>query len=549
MASTAASTRSVSSERRPRRATTSSPSPATAKRTPAPSSGGVSSRPILIATHVLDQMSTSSAYSDQTTPRPMAPHPTGRAHAQDGSHALAGGTRPASDYSSNSCSCPWPVLGFEPKPRWRPPVRTPGGGPPGWGSPARPRCVGRSRSRLGWTRLGSPFCLGKCGGQGASPRPPSSSRRASSSNWSSEPGAHVDVRSGIAQLAQAAGHGVEAQVARLDVGDLVPAQGARHAGVRRRAHGVARGDRAVAGVLVVVDEHSLALLLPPLAGREVGRTALHLAGQRERGATHLEEVPARLHTDVDVDALGAGRLGIAAQPVLAEHVVHHHRRTAHRVPRDARRGIEIDPQLVGMVEVAASRGPRVEVDDAEVDRPGQMGGVVGHELLRGAAGREVDGRRLQPVRHAPGHPLLPDRLLEDPVDEALHHRRALADVHQRRIGDVDVVPGDVELRPARPGEVDLRRVRQPNLATRHLERRVRALGHRSGAYSRPTRRIRRSLSAPRPAPRPSRRARGPRRAGWAGSRRCPPACCAPARPPPPRPSDGFSSRCGTYGGT
>ena len=39
------------------RANTSRPTPASAKRMPAPSSGGVSSRPILIATHVLDQMS------------------------------------------------------------------------------------------------------------------------------------------------------------------------------------------------------------------------------------------------------------------------------------------------------------------------------------------------------------------------------------------------------------------------------------------------------------------------------------------------------------
>src|SRR4051812_43485701 len=68
-ARTAASTRSVDSRRPCMAAMTSRPMPAAAKRTPAPSSGGVSSSPILIATHVLDQMATRRAYSDQTTGR------------------------------------------------------------------------------------------------------------------------------------------------------------------------------------------------------------------------------------------------------------------------------------------------------------------------------------------------------------------------------------------------------------------------------------------------------------------------------------------------
>src|SRR5919108_276702 len=97
----------------------------------------------------------------------------------------------------------------------------------------------------------------------------------------------VDVGRGIADCAQAVGHGVEPQVARLHVGHLVPAHGARHARVRRGAHGVAGGDRAVAGVLVVVDEHAVALLLPPLARGEGGRPALDLPRERQRGEPDL----------------------------------------------------------------------------------------------------------------------------------------------------------------------------------------------------------------------------------------------------------------------
>src|SRR3954453_7148965 len=68
-ARTAARTRSVDRDRPRTRASTSSPIPASANRTPAPSSGGVSSSPSLIATQVLDQMATRSAYRDQTTGR------------------------------------------------------------------------------------------------------------------------------------------------------------------------------------------------------------------------------------------------------------------------------------------------------------------------------------------------------------------------------------------------------------------------------------------------------------------------------------------------
>src|SRR3954466_6105200 len=66
-----ARTRSVESERPRTAARTSRPMPAAANRMPAPSIGGVSSSPILIATHVLDQMTTSRAYSDQATGRLM----------------------------------------------------------------------------------------------------------------------------------------------------------------------------------------------------------------------------------------------------------------------------------------------------------------------------------------------------------------------------------------------------------------------------------------------------------------------------------------------
>src|SRR3712207_6369944 len=83
-ASTAASSASVRSGRPSTRASTSSPAPATANRTPAPSSGGMSSSPILIATQVLDQTTTSAEYRVQTS---------GRGTAREAIHCLFGAVR------------------------------------------------------------------------------------------------------------------------------------------------------------------------------------------------------------------------------------------------------------------------------------------------------------------------------------------------------------------------------------------------------------------------------------------------------------------------
>ena len=122
---------------------------------------------------------------------------------------------------------------------------------------------------LGCTRFGSPFCLRKCGGQGASPRPSASSRAASSCSESSEWRDVVDRRRRVAALGEPRGHGVEAQLGGVDVGDLVPLERRRDARVGDRADRPGGGDGAVAGVLVVVDEDAVALLLPPLRGRQL----------------------------------------------------------------------------------------------------------------------------------------------------------------------------------------------------------------------------------------------------------------------------------------
>jgi hypothetical protein len=91
----------------------------------------------------------------------------------------------------------------------------------------------------------------------------------------------------------------------------------------------------------------------------------------------------------------------------------------HLVERDAGLRVEVDTQLIGAVEIAAPHRPGIPVDDAQVDTPYEVSGVVGDELARGASARKVDGRRLEPWRRGLGHAFLEEELAADTVDPAL----------------------------------------------------------------------------------------------------------------------------------
>ena len=75
-------------------------------------------------------------------------------------------------------------------------------------------------------------------------------------------GVHACVR--IAELREALGNREHGEIGRVAVGDLMPVKRRGHAGVGNRAHGIGGAGRAVLGVLVVVEEHAVTLLLPPL---------------------------------------------------------------------------------------------------------------------------------------------------------------------------------------------------------------------------------------------------------------------------------------------
>ena len=88
---------------------------------------------------------------------------------------------------------------------------------------------------------------------------------------------------------------------------------------------------------------------------------------------------------VDVHAARAAGLRPAAKPSFLQQRFHLHRDTAHVGPLDAGPRIEVDPQLVGMLEIAGAHRMRMQLDAAEVHDPGQAGRVVDDDFFRGAA--------------------------------------------------------------------------------------------------------------------------------------------------------------------
>ena len=162
--------------------------------------------------------------------------------------------------------------------------------------------------------------------------------------------------------------------------------------------------------------------------------------------------------------------GVPEQPVLVEHLAHAQRHLAYLRKGHIGLRVEIDAQLIWVVEIGASHRPGIPVDHAEVHAPHQMRCVVGHQLARVAPAGKRDGRRLQPLRRAVWHALLKERIAADPVDPALHHRRAIAQAAHDGLGALDVVLGEVQLGDLRLGEEQLAGVAQAQLAPAYVDR-------------------------------------------------------------------------------
>ena len=119
-----------------------------------------------------------------------------------------------------------------------------------------------------------------------------------------------------------------------------------------------------------------------------------------------------------------------------------------------------------MIEIGGTDRMRMQLDAAEVDDPGEAGGIVDDHFFSGAAGGKREGHSSQPRRALVRRALLVERLAFGAIDEAFQHDRAVADAGQRARRDGQKVADEIELRElcfAR--EVGLLRVRDAHLAS------------------------------------------------------------------------------------
>src|SRR3954452_16927049 len=113
----------------------------------------------------------------------------------------------------------------------------------------------------------------------------------------------------VTELGEARRHRVHVEESRVDTWKLLPCDRRRHWCARDRPEAVGTGDRAVAGVLVVVHEDRGASLLLPPGGRDPRRTTGKLASEADGGVPHVGEAPARLDPHVDMHTPVAAGLG------------------------------------------------------------------------------------------------------------------------------------------------------------------------------------------------------------------------------------------------
>src|SRR3989442_14290097 len=133
----------------------------------------------------------------------------------------------------------------------------------------------------------------------------------------------------IAQLLEPFWHSRQREIARLAARDLRPVERCRDRRVGCRPHRIGGRDGPVLRVLVVVDEHAVAFLLPPLARRELRRATLHLTRESKGCTPHLIETRLPVDANVDMHAALARRLGPADEPELLQRGARHARDLAH----------------------------------------------------------------------------------------------------------------------------------------------------------------------------------------------------------------------------
>ena len=126
----------------------------------------------------------------------------------------------------------------------------------------------------------------------------------------------------------------------------------------------------------------------------------------------------------------------------------------HRVG-GSRARIEVDAQLVAVLQVGRTHGPRVEAEAAQVDSPHQVGEIGNHEGPRLRAVGGLHDGRVQPLRCPVGDSLLEEVRAAGAVGEPLQQHRTIAHLAHDGCLHGEVVVDQIELGVAAGGEEDL----------------------------------------------------------------------------------------------
>src|SRR5262249_4162155 len=95
-------------------------------------------------------------------------------------------------------------------------------------------------------------------------------------------------------------NGEHSEVTWIAVGDFMPVERRGYTRVFEWPNGICRAGRTILGVLVVVKEHTMTFLLPPLRTRQSGNAALDGTRQRESRASYFRKRPSRLYAHIHV---------------------------------------------------------------------------------------------------------------------------------------------------------------------------------------------------------------------------------------------------------
>ena len=238
----------------------------------------------------------------------------------------------------------------------------------------------------------------------------------------------------------------------------------------RGTDSVCRRDGLVPGVLVVVDEDSNPLLLPPFGGDQTLHPPLQLPGKGEDGPPGLKEVPDRLDPHIHVYSAAPRCLGPADQAQFVEQILGTSHCLSHSVEGDPRRRVEVKAELIGVVDVLCPHWPGVEVETSELGKPNHIRFGPGHVHAPRTLRRESDLDRVE--RSVLGGALVIDRVDGHVLHVPLEHCGPAADPSDCPRRHPDEMPDHIELGPAPLRKHHPRRARDAHILTTHSDRGV-----------------------------------------------------------------------------